>query len=358
MNSVNSPITNRSDLLRQRRSQSDQSRTSRSGQAARKPVKSQPVMVRNVAVVPTRRISARSQAASRSQAGVRATSRPRRQFYYAVGASGAELRLPALPVVRPGWRLVSAGMVILFSFLLMLLLSDPRFMVSSIDVVGLQRMDAAEIEGALDLTNLSIVMVRPEEVAAELQEAFPDLKDIKVSVTFPASVGITLTERTPVIAWDEGDEIYWIDSEGYVIPMRGQPAETPVMIKANTYPPLLPLPKTDAQVETEKAGKSTKYSEIPTGTIFGRQVDLSLLEGAKQLSPFVPPDSVLAYNRESGLGWTDPRGWQVFIGQTIDNIDQKLVVYQALVEKLGQQGITPRMISVEYLHAPFYRMEL
>jgi hypothetical protein len=35
----------------------------------------------------------------------------------------------------------------------------------------------------------------------------------------------------------------------------------------------------------------------------------------------------------------------------------KLNVYQTLVDQLQSEGIQPEMISVEYVHAPYYRME-
>jgi hypothetical protein len=35
----------------------------------------------------------------------------------------------------------------------------------------------------------------------------------------------------------------------------------------------------------------------------------------------------------------------------------KMAVYQALVDQLKSEGIQPALISVEYVHAPYYRME-
>ena len=71
----------------------------------------------------------------------------------------------------------------------------------------------------------------------------------------------------------------------------------------------------------------------------------------------MPADTVLVYDSEHGLGWNDPNGWEVFFGDEDQEMDMKLLVYQALVEHLQSEGIQPAMISVEYVHAPYYRME-
>jgi hypothetical protein len=57
------------------------------------------------------------------------------------------------------------------------------------------------------------------------------------------------------------------------------------------------------------------------------------------------------------LGWNDPNGWEVFFGSQGNDMNQKLAVYKSLVERLQSEGIQPALISVEYIHAPYYRME-
>lgn len=346
MSSANPTLPDRSELLRQRRSQRGSQRATRAGQMARKPVKSQPVMVRNVSAPSLKPVARR----------VGRKTQPRRQFYYSLGATGAELRLPALPIVNPGWRMLSALLAVAFCFALYTLWNDPRFVVSDVDIVGLQRIASADVAAVMDVSNLSVVEIRPAEIAERVAQAFPELVDIEVNVAFPAAVGVSATERQPEIAWRNGDQVYWIDPEGVVIPPRGEPAEPLVTITANTQPPLMALPKSVENEET-KAGKPSKAIPVTAEPVWGRQVVPALLSAAAELRPYIPAESNLVYNSSSGLGWTDPRGWQVFIGQTLENIDQKLVVYQSVVDALGQRGIIPSMISVEHVHAPFYRTE-
>ena len=65
----------------------------------------------------------------------------------------------------------------------------------------------------------------------------------------------------------------------------------------------------------------------------------------------------LVYDSVHGLGWNDPKGWEVYFGSEDQDMEMKLTVYQALVDRLENEGIQPAMISVEYVHAPYYRME-
>jgi len=57
------------------------------------------------------------------------------------------------------------------------------------------------------------------------------------------------------------------------------------------------------------------------------------------------------------MGWIDPRGWKVYFGIDLSDLQVKEAEYQVIVDHLTQQGITPVMISVEFPHAPYYRTE-
>jgi hypothetical protein len=61
------------------------------------------------------------------------------------------------------------------------------------------------------------------------------------------------------------------------------------------------------------------------------------------------------YNSNHGLGWKSEGGWDVFVGLTLDKIEYKLNAYDAMMNKLNEEGIAPSMVSIEYLYAPYYR---
>ena len=63
----------------------------------------------------------------------------------------------------------------------------------------------------------------------------------------------------------------------------------------------------------------------------------------------------MVYDPQYGIGWQDPRGWQIFFGVTMDNLPLKVQAYQAIMDMLSLKGVQPTLISVAYLDAPFYK---
>jgi hypothetical protein len=94
-----------------------------------------------------------------------------------------------------------------------------------------------------------------------------------------------------------------------------------------------------------------------TNSININLLDHHLLEAAIKLSEFLPGEISLVYTSEHGLGWQAEQGWQTFIGFDLENIDEKMALYDNIVTYLSGQNITPGMVDIEYIHAPFYRME-
>jgi hypothetical protein len=76
-----------------------------------------------------------------------------------------------------------------------------------------------------------------------------------------------------------------------------------------------------------------------------------------EMSAILPAGGSLVYNPISGMGWRDPRGWEVFFGTDLSNIDFKQVEYETILARLVEMGVSPAMISVEHIDAPYYRME-
>ena len=50
------------------------------------------------------------------------------------------------------------------------------------------------------------------------------------------------------------------------------------------------------------------------------------------------------------------RGWIVYLGD-VQDFDMKLHVYQELIDHLKEANTRPALISVEYVHAPYYLLE-
>jgi len=71
----------------------------------------------------------------------------------------------------------------------------------------------------------------------------------------------------------------------------------------------------------------------------------------------VPAGTPLVYHPQYGVGWQAEEGWRVFVGQDLSNMDQRMVLYQAVASWLKEKGIHPALVNMASLKAPYYRME-
>jgi hypothetical protein len=241
---------------------------------------------------------------------------PKRRYDISLGslvadAPGAEVRLPALPQLHFSWRILSGGIILMLFASLYMIWKSPAFRISDVQAT-----------------------------------------DVKVSL--PATVTITATERQPVLSWTQSqdDTELWIDTEGVAFYPRGNPASALVRIKANSNPPgSLP-------VQAEEAATTAALPGLVVPTAPQLRLTPELVATILAMNTVAPPDTLLLYSADHGLGWNDKEhGWKVFFGSETQEINQKLLVYQALAAQLESQGVKPEFISVEYLHAPYYRME-
>ena len=76
------------------------------------------------------------------------------------------------------------------------------------------------------------------------------------------------------------------------------------------------------------------------------------------LSQMVPEGSQLLYDGDRGFGWENLEyGWMVYFGKQIDQPELRLKIYQAIVATFEEKQRKPILISVEFIHAPYYRMD-
>jgi hypothetical protein len=274
-------------------------------------------------------------------------------------SSGAELQMPALPMVQPGWRLLSFFLVCLLSFAIYTAVTSPAFVVHEPEIFGIQRLTVNDIDVIAEIAGTPIFMVDPAGATENLKAAFPELSSVSVKIILPTAVVIDVVERIPVVAWHYDQQTLWIDAEGAIFPARGQPLEPLIAISADIPPPLLPkaLP-----VKSDKDGEEAESIEnnLPDGALgsmVGRRVDPKMMEGIQVLSHSLPTDTILVYEKLHGMGWSDPAGWNVFIGRNLDDLHIKMAVYERLVEKINQEDVLPSIVSVAQVHAPYYRWE-
>ncbi len=332
----NRPLT-RADLVRQRRQQSSQQRINSAAKTAARPP------------APVRPVVARGAAAGRP-IGQQSASRVRRQMYYSLGAERAEVRLPALPVIQPGWRLLSGMIFLSMLITLIVLLTAPGFKVETYALKGITRISPVDIEAALKLTGRSIFEMDPQQINRTLQAAFPELTGIKVFIGFPRTVAIGASERIPLLAWYVDDSVEWIDAEGVIMPARGDLPDL-VTVRSNIHPPstLYAIEGLDL-----KQGFFTIQLNPANGI---KKIEPQILQAILTLGARLPAHTLLIFDEMRGLGWKDMRGHDVYLGFSLENVDQKIVMVNAIESQLEKQGIRPAMISVEYLHQPYFRTE-
>jgi cell division septal protein FtsQ len=275
-------------------------------------------------------------------------ARQQRRIYLSTNIPGSEIRLPAMPEVKLGWRLLSAFLVILLGIGIYMLNFSDRFEISTLNLSGAQRIPAEEILDKLELSGKPIISVIPSEIEAQILAEFPDIKSATVRVELPANLTISIQERIPAITWIiDGEATTWVDDEGFAFPIRGE-ATIPLKVMANGDPPR-PLGYVDPASEP---AEETETPILPTPS-----VDPQFVASVLKLRTYIPAGAALLYDPENGLGWTDAQGWQVYLGTDVSQIDVKLVEYQKIVTALLEQNLQPVLISVEYIHAPYYRLE-
>jgi hypothetical protein len=224
---------------------------------------------------------------------------------------------------------------------------DSFFTVSSPNVIGNNRVSAEEISNALGVMGMPAALLNPAQIEYNILAAFPDIDSAQVEINLPAEVVVTVSERQPIAAWQQDGQTVWVDAQGYAFPPRGL-VEGLVTITAVGAPPS-PMPLTSLILGVQNGGTQ----------VIGARPFLSaeMASALMILSPRVPEGSTLVYDPRYGLGWADPRGWQAYFGHTHGDVNTKIQVYQSMVDYLIGRGITPKLISVEYPDAPFYRTE-
>lgn len=272
-----------------------------------------------------------------------AAIKSRKSHYYNLRNSGAEVHVRALSNIKINAKTLS-GFVALGAFVLIMFMAvSSSFKIKSLELRGAQRVTALDLQTSLDLTNTSMISIDPIKTIAQIKDAYPELSNIRLKLVMPSKLIISSTERVPIISWASDKGTYWMDVEGVIFPARGD-VLPPLTIQADENPP---VPNALAQSSNLPGAIST----------FPRQLDPVILNAILQLSASMPQEGSFLYSHEDGLGWTDSRGWKVYVGMDLTDLGTKISEYNAIIKQLDQQGIRPVMVSVEHMDAPFFRTE-
>ena len=319
----------RADLLREKREQRPRKSSSKSTRLSQKASKGTlpPVLVRG------------GLAASVTQSR-RKRKNTRRRYDIALNNQGAEMRLPSVPAIGIGWRLLSGLLVIVLGFIVYMLWYSPIFTVSTLDVAGLVRLTNEEINSVANVIGKSIILVNPSNLEQDLQAAFPELVNVSVDTQVPNKVAVNLVERQPVFTWQQDGQTFWVDADGVAFKPHGEGGPS-ITVQGSKLLSITPP-------DSENIEEENKLSQT---------LPVELVNAILTVSQEAPENTPLVYDSRHGLGWQDPRGWQVYFGKDDDQIDMKLLVYYKTWKRLKKAGIRPALINVEHVHAPFYRLE-
>lgn len=319
----------RSDFIRQRRT----------GKTTHRPAEK--VTTRRQAttaslLLPVEPRSKPKQRQARAATPSRLHSGSRKRYDMAFTISGTHVRTPGitLPHFEFNSRWFSAVLTGVLLLGLYMMWTSSMFLVTTPELTGNQRLNLDEISSVTESSGKPIFLAFPAQIEETLRSAYPDLSSVNVRVAFPNRLIIDVVERTPVMVWYQNGAMAWIDPSGVAFPARGA-ADGLINVVANGTPPQVKDDTTEA------------FERV--------YVQPQLVQGFQELYPFVPAGTPMVYDPQYGIGWQDTNGWQVFFGETLDNIPVKIQEYQAIVKMLALKGVQPALISVAYLDAPFYK---
>lgn len=323
---------------------------------------------RKVAVDAPPPVMARGSTARGSYPGGLRANKSRRLYNVSLSAPGAEMRLPSLPRFGLSWRAASLVLLAFLAGVLYYFWTAPGFQVSEAQISGLQRMTRGDVNKALALSGKPVFTLDAGQVQQQLLEAFPEFSQVAAQIELPNTLVITVTERLPVLIWRQDGASSLVDAQGMTFTTRDEAALSAYpVIEAAGDPPSLPGANS---LFDENAASALALEKVITDTL---ALGLPVKGQAK---PFLAPETVAAllqivdqapngaaiiYEPAHGFGWLDRRGWKVFLGEVTPGdptqIETKLQVYRAILDQVKAAGAKPAMISVEYLHVPYYQLE-
>jgi hypothetical protein len=302
---------------------------------------SAPVMVRS---------TRSANAANRSR---KKKKRAKRRYDISLPTPGVEMRLPSLPSVKLGWRALSFCMLISLSLSLYYLWTSPQFLVQEVHVDGIVQYAPDTISQRLLVYQKPIFTIDPGTIERQLLKQVAGVESASVQVGFPAQVAVLVEERVPLILWEQDGESLWIDAKGIAFEPPGL-ALGLVEVQASASPPV-PF-NTDDEVPDElevglDVDQEANFEFVDAPKAF---MTPEMVVAIRSLGEQIPEGVKLLYDGQHGFGWRDPDGWDVYFGFSDEDIEMKLKVYSSVEKKLRAEGFQPALISVEFLHAPYY----
>ena len=251
-------------------------------------------------------------------------------------------------------RWISLTLLAISVYALYLTAMDESFYLTLIPIEGIDTIPPAEIVAASGLGGAHVFSVDPT-IAAERINNVPGVISASVSIHWPNVAAIQVTEDSPIAVWRDKGTDYWVNRNGTLMPARSG-GQTLLKIESE-IPAVASVPTIE---ETTAAADETTNGEavevIPTIDSSLPFIPQEVLAGALQLRELRPNIERLYYRPSGGLSYEDGRGWRVYFG-TGSDMQQKLVVYETIVDDLVGRGLSPTYISVSNQNKPYYAVQ-
>jgi cell division septal protein FtsQ len=252
-------------------------------------------------------------------------------------------------------RWISLFLLLLCVSSLSLIGLDEGFYLTVIPVEGVASIPPAEIVNTSGLAGAHIFAVNPG-AAADRIATLPGVISATVTLEWPNVANIRIKEDSPLAVWNQDGQQYWINEKGQLIPAR---IDIPTLLHIQSRAVVQeaqPATLETSKVEASMFETSTYQENLPAeGATSGAPlfVPEDVLQGALQLRELRPNIDSLDYDPSGGLSYQDGRGWRAYFG-TGQNMGQKLIVYETIVDTLLEREETPVYISVSNQEKPFY----
>jgi cell division septal protein FtsQ len=251
------------------------------------------------------------------------------------------------------WKTRLSILLILFIFILTIwfFFFSPIFQINNIIISGLERANSEDIKKLVEeqMNNKKIILGHESNIFfLELEKLKRDVnsrynfKSIDVYKKLPKTLEISITERQYAFIWQEGENCYYSDNEGYVI---GQISPNPEDLKQKAL--LYPV------IENKRANALNLEKNMIDCQ--EKQFILDVFNYFKQLEPAIGVDHFILSNEINTITVKVISGPEVYLNTTKDYKKQldKLILIKN--EKLQDSFNQKKYIDLRYGDTIYYQ---
>ncbi|QFG02102.1 cell division protein FtsQ/DivIB [Tepidiforma bonchosmolovskayae] len=259
-------------------------------------------------------------------------ARPRtivRRSQFSIGEGVVAPR--ACPRWRPGRRLLvlAASFALLAGLVVggIWVYRAPYFRVSTVEVVGTQRMSPGTVVSRAGILGESMLTADLAAVQRSIYE-LPLVAAVRVERDWPSTIRIVIEERRPWGTWEQAGVDYLIDREGVVL----------------------------AVGERLEPGAPAIRSSEPGTRLVGDRVDYQAVDAAAEIYERLPRQlgttvAEVAFIKGKGVQVTTADGQIALFGDS-SSIAYKLAVWAALAAEARQRHIAYTIVDLRYGNRP------